>query len=146
MTTRIFLVAVVSTVTLACRDGPAAPSSPTDYPQVGHVKQSTMAYVLASFEDVINDPLAVELVHTMSDDLVTARFQRLQTVVRTPRSPRDSLELHNLLTTTRTAVLNNSSTPDVSLRDALDLILQEAQAMLEDERGAGDVKTKRNSG
>ena len=122
------------TVFVGCRDGPTTVEMPVEPESPVQVTSSAQPGVLLTIQQMLDDPLVLEIVEALGDRTVASGFDGLRDELDRQTVQGDVLEMQRALMTTRDFVAGDSAGADIVLRDVLKLVLDDAGMML-----VGDV-------
>jgi hypothetical protein len=121
--------AALLVVLVGCRDGPNAalavePETPVK------VQSSAQPDMLLTIQQMVDDPLVLELIAALGDQTVADGFDAVRNELDRQAVDGDKLALHNTLMTTLDQVAGDPEGADVVLRDVLRLVLDDAGMLL----------------
>jgi hypothetical protein len=122
-------------VFIGCRDGPAILDVPVESHAPVEVQSRARADVFVAVQQMLEDPLVLEIVEALGDRSVASRFDGLRDEIDRQTVSRDVLATRRTLMATRDLFVSDSEETDMVLQDVLRLVLDDARMMIE-----GDVE------
>lgn len=131
--------AVVLAVLVGCRDGPNT-ALPVEPQTPVEVKSSAETAALLTIQDMLDDPLVLEIVEALGDQTVTYGFEDLRHELDRQATQGDVLAIERRLMATRDLLVSDSEEVNLVLRDVLKLVLEDAGMMLAGDGGAARLE------
>lgn len=120
-------------VLIGCRDGPTTVDMPFESNTPVVVQSTAQTDVLLTVQQMLDDPLVLEIVESLGDRTVASRFDGLRYELDRQTVTRNMPAMQRALMTTRDFIGRDSSGADIVLRDVLRLVLDDAGTMLASE-------------
>jgi hypothetical protein len=121
--------AVVLAVLVGCRDGPNT-ALPVEPETPVKVQSSAQPDILLTIQQMVDDPLVLELIAALGDRTVAHGFDDIRGELDRLTIHGDVLAMHQTLMTTRDFLASDLEGADIVLRDVLRLVLDDAGTML----------------
>jgi hypothetical protein len=121
---------LVVAVLVGCRDGPATLELPVEPETPAKIQSSAQPDVLSTIEQLVDDPLVLELIARLGDQSVVTGFDAVRDELDRQAVQPDRLALHSALLSALDLVTADTAAADIVLRDVLQLVLDDAGMLL----------------